>query len=161
VNVRGALVVVWACGVGPVRGAAGAPRVAVLPPAVAGPSAPVQQMDSLLSAARRAARAWRLHEFVALVTGSPGVMVRLGGTEPSAPLRLAQAAQTLQTFARGSVELEVEVLAVRPVDDGRAYAEVQRTFVMPGTTARRSQTLYLGLRKVEGVWRVVEVRLVP
>jgi hypothetical protein len=155
---RGAVVAAVICGVWPGHGA-------VRPGATAGstarPGAAVQQMDSLLGAAQRAARAWRQHDFVGLVAGSPGVMVRLGGTEPSAPLRPAQAVQTLQAFARGADEVEVEVLAVRPVDAGRAYAEVQRTFTGPGTSARRVQTLYVGLRRVEGVFRVVEVRLVP
>jgi hypothetical protein len=120
-----------------------------------------QQMDSLLAAAQRVARAWRSHDFTDLVAGSPGVMVRLGGAEPSAPLRPAQAAQTLQAFAGGAEELEVEVLAVRPVDAGRAYAEIQRTFTVRGTASRGVETLYVGLRRVQGVFRVVEVRLVP
>ena len=154
---RGVVLAVAVCGA---LGASDAAGGAAVPPAVRrGAAAP--QTDSLLAAAQRAARAWRLHDFAGLVAGSPGVMVRLGGTEPSAPLRPAQAAQTLQAFVAGAVELEVEVLAVRSVDAGRAYAEVQRTFSVRGTASRGVQTLYVGLRRVEGVWRVVEVRLVP
>ena len=130
-------------------------------PARVRPGVATRQMDSLLAAAQRVARAWRGHDFAGLVAGSPGVMVRLGGTEPSAPLRPAQAAQTLQAFAGGADELGVEVLAVRPVDVSRAYAEVQRTFAVRGTASRGVQMLYIGLRRVEGVFRVVEVRLVP
>lgn len=154
---RGAALVLAVCGVVGAGGATGGARA---PSAVRGGAA-AQQMDSLLAAARRAARAWRGHDFAGLVAGSPGVMVRLGGTAPSAPLRLAQAVQTLQAFAGGAEELEVEVLVVRPVDARRAYAEVQRTFSVRGTAARGVQTLYIGLRLVEGAFRVVEVRLVP
>lgn len=154
---RGVVLAVAACGLLGTSGAAGR---AMAPYAAPGGAA-AQQMDSLLAASRRAARAWRGHDFTSLVAGSPGVMVRLGGTEPSAPLRPAQAAQTLQTFAGGADELEVEVLAVRPVDADRAYAEVQRTFAVRGTASRGVQTLYVGLRRVGGVFRVVEVRLVP
>ena len=154
---RGVVLVVAVCGV---LGAGGAVGGAVAPSAGRRDAA-VQQMDSLLAAARRAARAWRSHDFTGLVAGSPGVMVRLGGSEPSVPLRPAQAAQTLQAFAGGADELEVEVLAVRSVDASRAYAEVQRTFSVRGTASRGVQTLYVGLRLGEGVYRVVEVRLVP
>ena len=154
---RGVVFVVAACGVLGTGGAAGG----AVAPSVVRRGGAAQQMDSLLGAARRAARAWRLHDFAGLVAGSPGVMVRLGRTEPSAPLRPAQAAQTLQAFAGGADEIEVEVLAVRLVDANRAYAEVQRTFSVRGTASRGVQTLYVGLRLGEGVYRVVEVRLVP
>lgn len=155
--VRGVGLVLAVCGA---LGAGGAAGGASAPTAVRRGAA-VQQMDSLVAAARRAARAWRVHDFAGLVAGSPGVMVRVGGTAPSAPLGPAQAAQTLQSFAGGADELEVEVLAVRPVDGSRAYAEVQRTFAVRGTASRGVQMLYVGLRLVEGVYRVVEVRLVP
>jgi hypothetical protein len=155
VSARGVVLAVVACGMMGASGGAGAATAAIRRCAVA------PQMDSVLAAAWRAARAWRLHDFAGLVEGSPGVMVRLGGTEPSAPLRPAQAAQTLQAFAGVADELEVEVLAVRPVDASRAYAEVQRTYSVRGTASRGVQTLYVGLRRVAGVFRVVEVRLVP
>ena len=151
---RGAVLAVAVCGV---LGAGGPAAV----PSAGRRGAATVQMDSLLAAARRAALAWRQHDFAGLVAGSPGVMVRLRGTEPSAPLGPAQAAQTLQAFAGGADELAVEVLAVRPVDTSRAYAEVQRTFSVRGTASRGVQRLYVGLRRVEGVFRVVEVRLVP
>jgi hypothetical protein len=127
-----------------------------------GPSgAAAAQGDSLTVAARRAARAWQRHDFAALVAGSPGVMVRLGGAEPSAPMPPAQAALALHAFAGGAEEVQTEVTTVREVDAGRAYAEVQRTYVVKGTTARRVQTLYLGWRRVGWVPRLVEIRVVP
>ena len=153
---RGVVLAAAVCGVLGAGGAVGRTMPSVVRRGAAAP-----QMDSLLAAARRVARAWRLHDFAGLVAGSPGVMVRLGGTEPSAPLHPAQAAQTLQAFARGADELEVEVLAVRPVDASRAYAELQRTFAVRGTASRGVQTLYVGLRRVAGIFRVVDVRLVP
>jgi hypothetical protein len=88
-------------------------------------------------------------------------MVRLGRAEPSAPMPLAQAVLTLRSFARDAEELQVEVTAVREVDAFRGYAEVQRTYVMRGTSARRVQTLYFGWRLVGPVPRLAEIRLVP
>ena len=119
------------------------------------------QVDSLTAAARRAADAWKRHDFAALVEGSPGVMVRLGRSEPSTAMPPAQAALTLRSFAGGAVEVETEVVSVRDVDGARAYAEIQRTYVAPGTAARRTQTLYLGWRRLQGVPRLVEIRIVP
>jgi hypothetical protein len=120
-----------------------------------------EQVDPLTAAARRAARAWERHDFAALVAGSPGVMVRLGNTETSAPMSPEQAALTLHAFAGGAEEIQTLVTSVREVDAGRGYAEVQRTFVVNGTSARRVQTLYLEWRLVGGVHRLVEIRVMP
>jgi len=128
-----------------------------VPPAAAG----APQADSLTAAARRAADAWKRHDFAALVEGSPGVMVRLGRSEPSTAMPPAQAALTLRAFAGSAVEVETVVASVRDVDGSRAYAEIQRTYVAPGTEAQRTQTLYLGWRWLRGVPRLVEIRVVP
>jgi hypothetical protein len=110
----------------------------------AGPSrATSTRGDALTGAARRAARAWHRHDFAALVAGSPGVIVRRRGADPSAPMPPAQAARTLRAFAGGAEEVQTEVGAVREVDEDRGYTEVQRTYVVTGTSARRVQTLYL------------------
>jgi len=129
-------------------------------PVGAAPAAPGES-DSLTSAARRAAHAWQRHDFAALVVGSPGVMVRLGPSAPSAPMPPAQAVLTLRAFAGGAEELQAEVTAVHEVDAARGYAEVQRTYVVRGTSARRVQTLYFGWQRVDRVPRLVDVRVVP
>ena len=119
------------------------------------------QGEPLTEAARRAAREWARHDFAALVSGSPGVMVRLGAAEPSAPLAPQQAVLTLEAFAGAVEEEQVVVSAVRELDEGRGYAEVQRTFVVRGTSARRTQTLYLEWRRVDGRLALVGIRVVP
>jgi hypothetical protein len=119
------------------------------------------QADSLAAAARRAAGAWERHDFAALVAGSPGVLVRLGRAAPSAPMPPAQAVLTLRAFAGAADEVQAEVTAVREADAFRGYAEVQRTFVVRGTSARRVQTLYFGWRFVGPAPRLVEIRVVP
>ena len=113
------------------------------------------------AAARRAAGAWERHDFAALVAGSPGVLVRLGRAAPSAPMPPAQAVLTLRAYAGGADEVQAEVTAVREADALRGYAEVQRTFVVRGTSARRMQTLYFGWRFVGPAPRLVEIRVVP
>jgi hypothetical protein len=141
---------------------AGAARAQVAPAPGAGAAPAVtRQADSLTAAAQRAARAWERHDFAALVAGSPGVMVRLGRAEPSAPMPPAQAVLTLRAFAGGAEELQAEVTAVREADALHGYAEVQRTYVARGTSARRVQTLYFGWRFVGSAPRLVEIRVVP
>jgi hypothetical protein len=134
---------------------------ALMAVAPARPAGHARQGEPLAEAARRAAQQWQRHDFAALVDGSPGVMVRLGGAEPSAPLAAQQAVLTLQAFAGGVDEEQAVVSSVREVEEGRGYAEVQRTFVAHGTSARRTQTLYLEWRRVGGRFVVVGIRVVP
>jgi hypothetical protein len=126
------------------------------PPPASGPA----QMDSLLSAAQRAAHAWRAHDFEGMLAGGP-VTLTLPGVTPSAPLRASQAAELLRAFAGGARELEVEVTVARAVDRDRAYVEVSRVFVAPGSRAATRQTVYLGLRREGARFVVAEVRVVP
>ncbi len=116
--------------------------------------------DSLMVAARRAAAQWMAHAFTSLV-GSEAVMVHLPGAEPSSPLRPAQAAELLRSFAEGARELDLIVQVVRNVDPDRAYVEAQRIFQVRGTDVRHSQTLYFGFRLVGASYRLVEIRALP
>lgn len=119
------------------------------------------QAESLMVAAHRAARAWARHDFEELVARSDGILLSLPGSDPSAPLRPAQAALLLHAFADGAEEVEVEVVVARNVDRDRAYVEARRTFTVRGTTTRGAQTIYLGLRLDGTSYRLSEVRVVP
>lgn len=125
------------------------------------PELAVSQAESLMPAARRLAGDWLRHDFAALVGGSPAVQVQVPGAQPSAPVRPAQAVSLLQAFVEGATEVEVEVLAAREVEPGRAYVEVQRIYVLHGSAARRVQMLYFGLRREQGTYRLTEVRALP
>ena len=119
------------------------------------------QADSLMTAARRAAAQWMAHEFVTLVGSGEAVMVHLPGAEPSSPLRPAQAAELLRSFAQDARELDLVVLVVRNVDPDRAYVEAQRVYEVRGTEVRHTQTMYFGFRRVGSSYRLVEVRALP
>lgn len=119
------------------------------------------QAESLLGAARRAARAFARHEFDELVAQSNGILLSLPGSDPSAPLQPAQAALLLHAFADGADQESVEVVVARHVDRERAYVEARRVFTLRGTTTRRTQTIYLGLRLERVSYRLVELRVVP
>jgi hypothetical protein len=130
-------------------------------PTVGPGRAPAVQMDSLLAAAQRAARAWRNHEFGVLVGDGGLVALSLPRVAATAPLRPAQAAELLRAFAEGAQELEVEVTLARAVDRDLAYVEVQRVFTRRGSRVAATQTIYLGLRREGAGYRVAEVRVVP
>jgi hypothetical protein len=130
-------------------------------PTVGPGRAPAVQMDSLLAAAQRAARAWRNHEFGVLVGDGGLVALSLPRVAATAPLRPAQAAELLRAFAEGAQELEVEVTLARAVDRDLAYVEVQRVFTPRGSRVAATQTIYLGLRREGAGYRVAEVRVVP
>ena len=119
------------------------------------------QVDSLLAAAERVAVAWRRHDFAAVVAGAGAVALHLPGTDPSAPLRPAQAAELLRAFADGTREVDLIVQVVRSVDPDRAYVEAQRIYEVRGTGVRHSQTLYFGFRRVGTAYRLVEIRALP
>jgi hypothetical protein len=125
------------------------------------PSPSRMQVESLLVAARRAVQAWARHDFAELVGRSASIMLHLPGAEPSTPLRPAQAAELLHAFADGAEETAVEVVVARAVDGERAYVEAQRVFVVRGTEARRTQTIYLGMRRQGACYWVAEIRVVP
>ncbi len=124
-------------------------------------AAQTAESDSLLAAAQRAARAWRTHDFAALLAGATVVQVLLPGAEPSAPLRVPQVAELLRTFTEGAEELEVVVQVARAVDEHRAYVEIQRVFRVRGTDVRRAQTVYVGLQRTGAAYVAAEVRVVP
>ena len=130
-------------------------------PTVGPGRAPAVQMDSLLAAAQRAARAWRNHEFGVLVGDGGLVALSLPRVAATAPLRPAQAAELLRAFAEGAQELEVEVTLARAVERDLAYVEVQRVFTPRGSRVAATQTIYLGLRREGAGYRVAEVRVVP
>jgi hypothetical protein len=119
-----------------------------------------QTTDSLVSAAQRAARAWRAHDFGALLAGSREISLHLPGADPSQPVRAAQATELLRTFAGQSQELELEVEVARHVDSSRAYVEMHRTYQMRPGAEQRAETLYLGLRREGLAYRVSEIRIV-
>lgn len=143
------------------HGGAGPRAVAAEHPRVGAPARPGFQVESLLVAAHRAARAWFHHEFAALLVRSDQVVLHLPRSDPSAPVGASQAEELLRAFADGAEEVEVDVMVARNLDPDRAYVEARRVFVVRGTTARRTQTVYFGMRRDGASYRVAEIRVIP
>ena len=121
--------------------------------------APAMQVESLLVAGQRLARAWARHDFDTVVAGATDLTLDLPGAPSSAPLRPDQAAVLLRGFTDGTDEISVEVQVARDVNRDRAYVEVQRVFVVRGAAGRRIQTIYFALRRQGSGYRLTEVRI--
>ncbi len=112
----------------------------------------------LSDAATRARQAWIAHDPVALLEGSPGVMLQIPGADPSSAISRAQAGELLARYFRTSEERDVTVRVAREMEEGRGYVELQRRFIVAGTTEERRETVFLGLRRSGDRWVVVELR---
>ncbi len=113
---------------------------------------------SLAEAAERARQAWLGHDPQAIVGQSASVVFQIPAADPSAPLQRAQAVELLRRHLKPAVERTLTVSAVREVEPGRGYAELERRYVVAGTTDLRRETIFLGFRKVRDAWLLTELR---
>jgi hypothetical protein len=109
--------------------------------------------------AERARRAWFRHDAAALVSGSPRLVVRLPGADPSGALGQAQAAALIRDYLASAQEVEVTVRSAREVEPGRGYVELRRRYQVAGTQDIRTQLLLLGYRLGSDGWLLVELRI--
>ena len=120
-----------------------------------------QDEDPLLQAVRAAQNSWMEHDVDLLVAGSDTVRLHIPGIAPSASLRPGQASRLLDRYLRPTEEVSFELINVRNLAEDHAYAEVQRRYVVRGTTEQREETVFLGFRMIDSVWRLREVRVTP
>ena len=133
----------------------------VLVIATSGVTAAAWPQDSLARAAERVRRAWLAHDVQAIVGQSPRLVLQIPGADPSAPLERAQAAQLLRRHLQRVVERAVAVGAVREVEPGHGYAELDRRYVVAGTSDERRETIFLRFRKPGPAWLLTELRSAP
>ena len=117
--------------------------------------------QSLADAAQRARGAWLAHDAAGLIGSSNGVVLQIPGADPSSALGAAQATELLRRYLRTAEERGMEVRAVREVEEGRGLVELERRYVVAGTTDVRRETLFLGLRRGERGWVLVELHSAP
>lgn len=129
---------------------------------VLGSVEPVLCQDGLLAEAVQKARvAWLTHDVVALVSGSDTVRLHIPDLPPSPSLRPGQASRLLDRYLSPTEEVSFELSNIRELAEDHAYAEVLRVFVIRGTAERREETVFLGFRRIRGVWSLREVRVTP
>jgi len=116
------------------------------------------QTGSLEAAARAAREAWLAHDVAGLVGGSSGIVLQIAGAAPSSPVGRAQAEELLRRYLATGTEVTVTIVTVRAVEAGRGFVELERRYVVRGTTDPRRETVFLGFRRVGERWELSEVR---
>ena len=120
-----------------------------------------QGQGSLPDATERVRQAWLAHDAQAVVGQGASLVLQIPGADPSAPVGRAQAVELLRRHLRAGVERTLSVRAVREVEPGRGYAELDRRYVVAGTADERRETIFLGFRKPSDAWVLAEVRSAP
>jgi len=123
--------------------------------------AAARAQDSLARAAERVRRAWLAHDVQAIVGQSPKVVLQIPGADASAPLERAQAAELLRRHLQRVVERTLAVGTVREVEPGHGYVELERRYVVAGTSDERRETIFLRFRKPGVDWLLTELRSAP
>jgi len=116
------------------------------------------QAGTLEAAARAAREAWLAHDVTALVGGSSGIVLQIAGAAPSSPVGRAQAEELLRRHLATGTEVAVTIVTVREVEAARGFVELERRYVVRGTTDPRRETVFLGFRRVGERWVLSEVR---
>jgi hypothetical protein len=116
---------------------------------------------SLAEVAERVRQAWLVHDVQGVVGQSSSVVLQIPGADPSAPVDRAQAIELLRRHLRAGAERGLRVSAVREVEPGRGYAELDRRYVVAGTSDERRETIFLGFRKPGREWMLTELRSAP
>lgn len=130
----------------------------VLAAAALGVGPAAAQTGTLEAAARAAREAWLAHDVTALVGGSSGIVLQIAGAAPSSPVGRAQAEELLRRHLATGTEVAVTIVTVREVEAARGFVELERRYVVRGTTDPRRETVFLGFRRVGERWVLSEVR---
>lgn len=119
---------------------------------------PALAQSSLAEAAQRARRGWLSQDAEAVVGDSRRVVLQIPGADPSAAVSRAQAVALVARYLRPTEERSLELVAIREVEEGRGVAELERRFVVRGTSDLRRETVFLGFRREDGRWILAELR---
>jgi hypothetical protein len=129
--------------------------------AIGGVAATASYQQSLARAADQVRRAWLARDAQAIVGQSPRVVLQIPGADPSAPFARAQAAALLRRHLLRVAERTVAVGVVREVEPGPGYVELERRYVVAGTSDERRETIYQRFRKPGAEWLLTELRSAP
>jgi hypothetical protein len=116
---------------------------------------------SLAQAAERVRQGWLDHDVQAVAGHTPSLVVQIPGADPSAPVNRAQALELLRRHLRAGVEKTLRVSAVRELEPGRGYVELERRYVVAGTSDERHETVFLSFRRIGTEWLLTELRSAP
>ena len=116
------------------------------------------ELQGIIEEARRA---WLRHDFEEVVASSDTVRLHLPGVVSSASMRPGHGAAVLEEYLESANEIAFEMRNIRVVSEDHRYAQMVRRYVVKGTSDERVETVYLGFRRLNGIWRLREVRVTP
>jgi hypothetical protein len=76
-------------------------------------------------------------------------------------LRPGQAQRLLEQYLGPSEERGLTLVGLRRLADDHAYAELERSYVVKGTSEERRERVILGFRWLGQSWCLREVRVTP
>ncbi len=102
---------------------------------------------------------WLRQDYVGLFASSDTVRLQLPGIGRHQSLQPAHAARFLKEYFYAANEIYFRLSKIRTASEDHAYAQLIRRYVVRGTTDERVETVFLGFRRVDGRWRLREVRV--
>lgn len=124
-----------------------------------GVPAPATGQIGLEEAVELVRSTWLQHDYVRLFASSDTVRLQLPGIGRHQSLQPAHAARFLKEYFYAASEIYFELRRIRTASEDHAYAQLIRRYVVRGTTDERVETVFLGFRRVDGRWRLREVRV--
>ena len=96
-----------------------------------------------------------------LLASSDTVRLQVPGIVTSASMKPGQAGALLQKHLKAAKEIGLDLVRIRRLAEDHAYAELARTYLVKGTSEERIERVFFGFRRLEGTWRLREVRVTP
>ena len=105
---------------------------------------------SLAEAAERTCQAWLAQDAAAVVGAVASVVLQIPGVRPGGAGRAGPGGGTAAALLPNGRA----VRGLREPEPGRGYAELERRYVIAGTTERRRETVFLGFRTSDAEWQL-------
>ncbi len=122
------------------------------------PVAVAAQMD-LEEIVELVRKAWLRHDYEELLASSDTVRLQFPEIGRQQGVPPAHAARVLREYLSSADEVSFELHQILTVSEDHRYAQLVRKYVVRRTTDERVETVFLGFRRVEGRWRLREVRV--
>ena len=124
----------------------------------AAPTAVSAQMD-LEEIVELVRKAWLRHDYEELLASSDTVRLQFPEIGRQQGVPPAHAARVLREYLSSADEVSFELYQILTASEDHRYAQLVRKYVVRRTTDERVETVFLGFRRVEGRWRLREVRV--
>ncbi len=122
------------------------------------PTAVIAQLD-LEEIVELVRTAWLRHDYEELLASSDTVRLQFPETGRQQGVPPAHVARVLREYLSSADEVSFELYQILTASEDHRYAQLVRKYVVRRTTDERVETVFLGFRRVEGRWRLREVRV--